>query len=169
MVSVFTARIGWVDELTGPTAPSSAAYESAARAVYCPIVLPSGCVIRRVWWANGDVRTGGATIEVGVYRDSGYGPGSKVVSGSAAQGTATQVQFVDVTDTAIPPGLYWIAIVASTATDTTIMRTSALALSNPPSFRFAEESASPLPATATPVASAELNIYLCGFATTASP
>jgi hypothetical protein len=149
-------------------APSSVAYESAARAIYTPITLSSGCVIRRVWWANGATTTGGATIEVGVYADSGYGPGAKLVSGSATQGTANEVQFVDVTDTAIGAGLYWLALVSDITTNTTLFRVS-IASSWDAANRMQEASASPLPSTATPVESSAANAWLYGFATTASP
>jgi hypothetical protein len=172
MVSVYTKGIGWSVEDILPAAPTSNAYESAARAVYMPIILPTPCVVRRVWWSNGATTSGGATIEVGIYADSGsYSPGAKIASGSATQGTASQVQFVDVTDVALPPGLFWIAIVSSSATSTTLFRAQTIGglASGDALARFEEESASPLPATATPVEATVGNIYLCGFSTTASP
>jgi hypothetical protein len=166
MVSAYTQNIGWVTEVVSASAPASATWESAARAVYTPIVLRAPCVARRVWWANGATTTGGATVEVGIYANVDYGPGAKLVSGSATQGTASQVQFVDVTDTALPPGLYWIAVMCSSATNTTMFRVSVTADAM---MRFEEASASPLPSTATPVESTVGNLWLCGFATTASP
>jgi hypothetical protein len=168
MVSLWS-YIGWLSPVTVGGA-SSATYASAARAVYYPIIIPAGCVVRRVWWANGATTTGGATIEVGVYADSGYGPGAKLVSGSATQGTASEVQFVDVTDTTLPPGLYWIAIMSSSATNTTLFRgTVPQAGAADAAVLFHQTSANPLPATATPVEAASTDIWLCGFATTASP
>jgi hypothetical protein len=148
------------------TAAASTTWEFANRAVYLPLLLNASLVARRVWWANGATTSGGATIEVGVYADSGYGPGAKLVGGSATQGTASQVQFVDVTDTSLPPGLYWIAITSSSATSTTIFRASVSTICN---VRFQEESAYPLPSTATPVETSNGSLYLFGFATTASP
>lgn len=167
LINFWTPRIGLAQTSFGTLLPSSATYEAAARAVYLPIVLPSVVVVRRVWWANGATTTGGATVECGIYADSGYGPGTKLISGSATQGTASEVQFVDVTDTALSPGVYWIAIVSDITTNTTLMRATTSIYDK--SVRFQEASASPLPATATPAVSAANSCYLCGFATTASP
>lgn len=172
MVSVFNYWLGWVDESVSSAPPASATYETANLAVYYPLFLPVPCVVRRVWWANGATVAGGATIEVGVYASSDYGPGAKLVSGSAVQGDATSVQFVDVTDTSLPVGVYWIAISSSSATNTTIMRATIGGAPIDAGMRYQEASASPLPATATPVESTPTgtsNIYLCGFATTATP
>lgn len=151
--------------------PTSRTWEAAGRAVYMPVVLSGWTVVRRVWWANGAVTSGGATIAVGVYADAGYGPGAKLVSGSAVQGTATNVQFVDVTDTTLPPGLYWIALSSSSATSTTLFGFVDVytTTSWDASYRFNEAAASPLPAAATPVESVAETLWLYGFATTSSP
>ena len=167
MISPFTP--GWgaaAHERVVNSDPGSATWESAALAVYMPIFGQAPLILTRVWWANGATVSGGATIEVGVYRDAAYKPGAKIISGSATQGTASQVQFVDVTDTFLIPGLYWIAVVSSSATNTTMFRGVASALSYDAAFRMEEASASPLPATATPVELSATNIYLCGFSTT---
>lgn len=153
--------------LTG--VPASGAYASANRAFYYPVRVFSGCVVRRVWWVNGPTVTGGATIEVGVYADAGYKPGAKLISGSATQGTATQVQLVDVTDTTLAPGVCWVAIVSSSATDTTLRRLILSPTSIDAPLLFEQASASPLPSTATPVVASFSAVYLCGFATSASP
>jgi hypothetical protein len=168
MVSAFTKHIGWIGEDVAVTPPASSAWSGAQRAYYVPIILQSGCVVRRVWWANGATTTGGATIEVGVYANSDYGPGAKLISGSATQGTASQVQFVDVTDTAIAPGLYWIAMLSSSATNTTVMRITPDTIGDS-GGSFAQESLGSLPATATAVETPTNFVPVCGFATTASP
>jgi hypothetical protein len=168
MISAWTPVIGHIDEAYVSTSPVSAAWESVDRVVYVPVVLQATCVVRRVWWANGATTTGGATVAVGVYADSGYGPGTKIISGSAVQGTANEVQFVDVTDTAIPPGLHWLALMASSVTNTTLIRSS-LATAIDASVRFEQASANPLPASATPVETTGSGAWLFGFATTASP
>src|SRR5262245_29894020 len=103
-------------------APAAAAWESGNRAVYTPLHVPTTCICRRVWWANGATVSGGATIAVGVYADAGLQPGAKLVSGSAVQGSASQVQLVDVTDTVIPPGINWLAIMMTSTTNTSGMR-----------------------------------------------
>jgi hypothetical protein len=146
---------------------SSGTIESANRAIYYPLFLPSGCTVRRVWWANGSSVSASYTIAVGIYADSAYGPGAKLVSGSAAQGTASQVQFVDVTDTTLPPALYWLAI-HSTNASATIMRNQPAAGSDA-TYRFQEATGGTLPATATPVEGTDSSFYLFGFSITASP
>ena len=168
MVSVFTKGLGWMGTDISSGMPVSAAFESADRAVYFPIILPAACVVRRLWWANGATVSATYNIDCGIYADSGYGPGTRLVStGSTAQGTASEVQFVDVADTALAPGLYWIAITCS-STSATLFRNQTSAAYEA-SLRLIEAAALPLPATATPVESIGANFYLCGFATTASP
>jgi len=170
MIGPFTARhSGAANERCLPTEPSSATYTSANRAFYHPVVVFSTCVVRRVWWVNGATTTGGATIEVGVYADSGAKPGAKLISGSATQGTASEVQFVDVTDTVLVAGRYWVAIVSSSATNTTLLRDSTPSASFDAALIMEQATASPLPATATPVEASSAVFYVFGFATTASP
>lgn len=166
MVSVFNRATGWVNPNLC-ISPASATWESANRTVYYPLLLRAPCVVRRVWWANGATVSGGANIAVGVYSDSGYGPGGLLVSGTAVQGTASQVQFVDATDTALAPGLYWIAVASDSATNTTMFR-SGIGSGYEAGYRF-QEAAGTLPATATPVESSGTTVWLCGFSTTASP
>lgn len=165
MVSLFG---GWGYDYMSSSAPSSGAYEIANRAIYYPLIVPSACVARRMWWVNGSTVNASYNIDVGIYADAGYKPGVKLVStGSTAQGTASQVQFVDVTDTTLAPGRYWLAIVCSTVSATVFRVTVAANIDA--LLRFEEASALPLPATATPVESSNTPVYLCGFATTASP
>jgi hypothetical protein len=166
MVSVFNKQIGWMAEDLAGSAPSSASF--AGDVHYYPIVLCAGCVVRRVWWANGATTTGGATVEVGVYANSSYGPGAKLISGSATQGTASQVQFADVTDTSLAPGLYWLALVASTTTNTTFFLSSVVSANFEGALKF-QQTGTTLPTAATPVESSSTHAYLFGFATTASP
>jgi hypothetical protein len=155
-------------EMSGGAVPSSGSYESANAAVYMPLLLPFGLVVRRLWWVNGSTVSASYSIDCGIYADAGGIPGSKLIStGSTAQGTASEVQLVDVADTSLAPGRYWMAIACSSASATLLRSLSNSAWDAV--LRFEETSALPLPATATPVESTSQNIYLCGFATTASP
>lgn len=157
----------------GPLTPSavaanfaSVAWETAELAVYMPIYVPVVCSAKRMWWANGATTTGGATVEAGVYRDGGFKPGTKLGSKSAVQGTASQVQFVTL-DAAVTltPGLWWVALMMSSATNTTVVSTL-LSVSVDISLRFSQITCNPLPATATPAESAGGTFPLCGFSTT---
>lgn len=137
------------------------------RVWYYPIFVPAVCIIRRVWWINGSTVSASYNIAVGIYEDAGYIPGRLIVgSASTAQGTATNVQFVDVTDTTLGPGRYWIAVYSSNSS-ATLFRLSQTS-DEDQLYQLYEATAS-LPATATPVTSGNVSLYLCGFATTASP
>lgn len=145
----------------------SAAFESANRAVYTPIFIPTVCVATRMWWANGSTVSASYNVDAGIYLDSGFKPGTKLIStGSTAQGTASEVQFADITDTTLTPGRYWLGFTCS-STSATFFRASAnWGAGADAYFRFEEASALPLPASATPVESSGLNFYLFGFSTT---
>lgn len=150
------------------TAPSSATFETANRAVYYPLLIPTVCTARRVWWANGSTVSASYNVDCGIYADAGRKPGAKLVSsGSTAQGTASQVQFVDVTDTVLAPGLYWVALACSSASATFFTRSGSTGYDA--IIRFQEATAIPLPSTATPVEASASSVYVFGFATTASP
>lgn len=153
--------------LSAMGSPSSANYEASDVIAYYPIVIPTTCVVRRAWWANGDTVSASYTIDVGLYADGGYKPGAKLVScGATAQGTALEVQFADVTDTSLAAGLYWFAIVCSNSAATFIR--SGVSTGSDLLYKFKQISGT-LPATATPIETAAAEIYLFGFATTASP
>ena len=118
--------------------------------------------------------TGGASVSVALYASTSDGvPGVKIVECAATtQGTASQVQFVDIADTWIGPGSYWIALAVSSVTNTTFLRTGS---SNAALDAVASQmqqtgiTVGALPSPATPdIAGGHVN-YFCGFATTASP
>jgi len=169
MVGPFT--FGWslvAQENCLGSPPASAGFESSNRAAYFPILLPTTCVARRMWWANGATVNATYHIDVGIYADAGYKPGARLVStGQTDQGTASELQFVDITDLTLAPSLYWLAI-SSTSSSATIYRSSAV-VGLYRALRMQEAAANPLPATATPVQATSGNNYLFGFATTASP
>lgn len=168
MVGPFT--LGWSmfaqEHVQGSDAASSSG--SGDVVFYHPVLVPQTCVVRRLWWANGSSVSASYNIDAGVYADAGFKPGAKLVStGSTAQGNATQVQFVDVTDTTLSPGLYWLAIVANASA--TLFRTSGSGAGIDAAWRFIETSAPILPDTATPVECDQWSCYVFGFATTATP
>jgi len=155
--------------LTG-TAPSGAAWYSANGAIYMPILVPATCVARRLWWVNSSTVSASYNLDCGIYADAGGKPGVKLVStGSTAQGTASEVQFADITDTTLTPGVHWLALSCS-STSATLFRWSPADASRNAALKFEEASAVPLPATATPAESGTSTAYpIFGFATTASP
>jgi hypothetical protein len=160
----------WFPRIGNGGSPSSTAYESANRTVYYPLFIPTRLLLKRVFWANGATTTGGATITAGLYADAGFKPGIRVVTGGATQNTGggaeaeSKLQFVDVTDKWITPGSYWLAIAATSITNTTLQAWSGSgALNN--SYKMQESTGTVLPATATPIQSVSGNFYAFGFST----
>lgn len=145
--------------------PGSTAWTSSNRALYIPFALPVPTLVRRLWVAIG--ATGGTnSVDLGIYSDTG----TRLVShGGTTAGTANQVQFLDVTDTIIGPGAFYMACAMNGTTATTIRITA----SNewPKAFGILmQASAYPLPATATFATVASMNVIpIIGFATTATP
>lgn len=172
LISFRTKGWGWTSDFYSGT-PTSGTYTLANRAYYVPILVPAVCVARRVWWYNGATVSASYDLDCGIYTDAGYKPGTRLVSsGSTAQGTASVIQFVDITDTALSPGLYWIAIACSSAS-ATLLRNIDVASIGPSGDaipRFQQSTALPLPDSATPVeVTSTTGQFLFGFATTASP
>jgi hypothetical protein len=149
------------------TYPGTQLWESANRTVYHPIVVPTTrgrVTAKRVWWANGTPTNAATTVGVGIYTDLAGKPNLRLTSASAAQGTASQVQYADCTDVNLSPGRYWLGISASATATTNLMRAGATEWID--TYRF--EEASNLPATATPVAPTQAHFYLFGFSTQAA-
>lgn len=167
MVSLFTQRWGFVAESVLGSQPSSAGWESASRGVWFPISVPTACVAKRMWWVNGSTVNASYNVEAGIYLDGGSKPGAKLITtGSVAQGTATQVQFADITDTTLTPGLYWLFMSCSTGSATFFR--AGLLVNFDELFRFEQAGIGPgsAPASATPVESTTTPVYLFGFSTT---
>ena len=168
MVTIHNNLLGraFLGEDTAQTPPSSSTAEG--RVAYFPVILPGPCWVRRVWWANGSTVNASATIEVGVYSDSGRAPASLLVSGSATQSGTETVQFADCTDTYLPLGRYWLALVPSTTSSVTFFRSSLNSGSTGYVYRY-HESGSTLPSTATPTTGGYSSLWMFGFSTVASP
>lgn len=165
MVSPFTYRWGFIDEGNAPAVPASGTYESANRGVWHPLSVPTICVAKRIWWANGATATG--NIEAGIYLDAGQKPGAKLVTtGSVAQSGTSVIQFADITDTTLTPQLYWLYLSASSGS-ATIMRATFQLTAFLTFYKFQQASIGPgsAPSTATPAEAASNNVYSFGFST----
>lgn len=66
--------------------------------------------------------TAAGNIDIGVYDAQGN---LLVSSGSTAQGSTSTLQSIDVTDTTLQPGTYWMAVMGSDATGTWFARLAA--------------------------------------------
>lgn len=98
-------------------ASASGATVAANMVMFVPFWIPRPATITKLWWANGSGVAG--NVDVGVYQPDG----TLVISaGTTAQSGASAIQSVNVTDTAIARGLYYMALVGSTVTTQTFQR-----------------------------------------------
>jgi hypothetical protein len=132
------------DGLVAPqTIFGSAAWPTADLAIYSPVIVRSRSVVKQLWYFNGVTATG--NYDIGLY-DAG---GTALLRKGSTAKTTTSTEIVwDCTDTTIGPGIYYLALVCSNATDTfSVANPSAPALT---AFGILTEAAAlPLPATAT--------------------
>jgi len=95
--------------------PSSAltVWPSADLAIYVPVVVRVPCIVRKLWFRTGDTSSG--NYDVGLYTASGTALLRK--GSTSAPGINTDVIW-NCTDTAIPAGLYYLALASAAANDT---------------------------------------------------
>lgn len=134
----------------GPTSGGSSLYTIASAtnpsqnlAFYTPFVVSIPTMIRKMWVYNGATVNG--NLDLGIYDAKGT---RLVSSGSTAQSGTNDLQAVDVTDTLLSPGLFYLALASDSATSTFFAQTftATWALS----FGLLQQaSAFALPATAT--------------------
>lgn len=123
--------------------PLSRTWPTAAKAIYVPFVLQAPATLYQVGWHTGGTAAG--NNEVGVYDAAG----NKIISSTAtAQGTINAIQWVNVTDTLLAPGQYWLAAMGTLATGTWFSYVPTAPLLAACGV-LTQTSASPLPATAT--------------------
>lgn len=98
-------------------------YPATNRALGYMICLSDYYLVRKVWWCNGTTATTDSA-DVAVYNEAGTT--RLVAAGSTAIATANVVQEVDVTDTLLPPGRYWV-VYNQNGTTATPMGTNVIA------------------------------------------
>ena len=104
---------GWMAHTRG--ASTANAWGTANRAIYMPIRVPRRVIVRELGYASST--TGAGNIDIGLYDQSG----TRLIStGSTAKSATAALEAIDVTDTTIGPGLYYIGLNNSTTTDTFI-------------------------------------------------
>lgn len=122
----------------------SGSWPSANQAIYIPILIPLPFVIKQFFVLNGGTVSG--NLDLGIYD---YGLSKKISTGSTAQSGTSTRQLVNVTDTAFPPGRYYLAI----AVDNTTAQFLQVNIQAPNPHRMfgvaQQASAFPLPSTAT--------------------
>lgn len=139
---------------------TAANWPSANLAIFVPLRLTEAATLRRFWYLSGN---GTGNVDIGVYSEAA----SLIIStGSIAQSTSNQVNYVDVADTALAAGNYYLAIAYASTTATPF---SARAAGLSRSFGIVQmASALPLPSTATFAAAGQDYIPLFGFSTLAA-
>jgi hypothetical protein len=81
--------------------------------VYVPMPVRQRAIAVKLWFGSGTVGTG--NVQMGLYDQ----PGTQLVeTTSVAKITSLDEQVMDITDTTIGPGLYYVALWASVSTDT---------------------------------------------------
>lgn len=135
----------------GPSLPMTNGANSAASGVfsanrihYYPFVLAEVAQAVKMSYIVGAVANG--TADLGIYD---WQKNKLVSTGPTAQGTINALQELDITDTVLLPGQYWMAIVGSSATGTTFNSAAVDELAYPAFLGYAEAGGSAtLPANA---------------------
>lgn len=92
---------------------SASTYPAADLAIYIPVALRIPALIRKMFVSSGSTGTG--YFDLAVY-DAG---GTRLIAtGSQSKNASSIEKVVDVTDTFLSAGIYYLAIAASNATDT---------------------------------------------------
>lgn len=99
-------------------AAASTAWPSANRALFVPIRLSAPLIVTKL--AMGAGATAAGNFDVGIYDAQG----NKIVSSGATAKVASAEQVIDITDTQIGPGLFYLALAAD-GTDNYTMVTPA--------------------------------------------
>lgn len=109
--------ISTADQKQSPVGQTTSAFSAAAtwpaanRALYCPVLVESVCVAQQMAVIVG-VQSG--NLDIGIYNEAGA---QLVHAGSTAVGAAG-VQVVNITDTTLTPGVYFLALNCDNTTAT---------------------------------------------------
>jgi hypothetical protein len=135
----------------------STTYPTTNLCIAVPFEIAGSFLVRKVFWFNGTT-AGTNSVDVGVYEESG----KLIVSGGGTLSSgASATQEVDVADTQLKAGRYWLAYSQNGTTATPMMSTNAAGLTR--AMGVAQmATAYPLPATFVPAVHVNGNIPLMG-------
>lgn len=136
---------------------ASLAWVTGNRAVYFSFGLAEAAVVKKAFWENGTVVSGNCCAAI---CDDSFV--RKVTTGSTAQAGTSVPQVVDVTDTLLAPGRYWLAFSHDDTTGT-LMRANPIAQNMHALGIFEEASAFPIPDPITPATPTMGYIPVFGF------
>lgn len=104
----------------GSAGVTSTTWPALNRAQFVPFLVLAPFTVRQVFWVNGATVNG--NVDLGVYRENGGSP--LVSAGSTVQSGVSVIQSVDVTDTLLAPGAYYMALTSSSGTATFLARSA---------------------------------------------
>jgi len=156
-------------------APSSGTWPTSARAVFIPFYLPDDETAKRLFYITGTSAGNGAkTVDLGIYLAPTDGTlvlkllvstGSTIISA-----TASATHFIDITDTFLARGEYYLAMVYSSSVTITCLRHQPTGSLGRMEGIATMNTASPLPDPATVVlAATTVTVPVCGISFRASP
>jgi hypothetical protein len=102
--------LGVALRIMGQGAPSSQNFVTVNLAVFVPFSVPEPITITKLGWVNGTAVAG--NLDAGIYDTSGT---RLVSSGTTAQASTSTAQVVDVTDTILGRGVYYLALASDTS------------------------------------------------------
>jgi hypothetical protein len=142
--------------LTGPQI-ASAAWPTANLAICYPFSITDPWLVKRLWALNGSTASG--NFDIAIYSRNG----TRIVgSGSTAQVGTNQMQYVDVADTILSPGRYYLALVRDNTSATNHRHTFSTAWIGPTMGLRSMAAAFPLPATITLAETSLTYLPMCG-------
>lgn len=148
-------QLGTLVMATTASLPGTATF-TANQARYTPLVIYRSCTAFRIWFRTSGVQTG--NYDVGIYDENGT---RLVSSGSTALPTTQNAVMVDIADTPLTAGRYYLAHAVSSATSS-----QAVGIASIVNLRAAgnvtQASALPLPATMTFGTSGESSVVIMG-------
>jgi hypothetical protein len=97
----------------GTSTSNSALWPATDLVIYVPVRVKQRVVAVKLWFGSGAVGTG--NVQVGIYDQLGA---RQIATATTAKQAALDEQVIDITDTTIGPGLYYLALQCSNATDT---------------------------------------------------
>ena len=136
----------------------TAVWPAANRAIYVPIAVYEPALITAFWWVNG-ATAGNGNADLGLFDENGV----KLIStGATLTVGANSRQSVNVTDTLIGPGTFYLGLSLASASDA-IFRVAYSTAEVERAFGMAQQaSAHPLPAVATFASIASAYVPMCG-------
>jgi hypothetical protein len=145
------------------TAAASATWHSANRATFIPFRIPRATIVKELFYITGSASSG--NIDMGIYTSDF----TRIVSsGSTAQGASAQTVYIlDITDTLLERGTYYLAVAMDNTTGT-MMRQNTSAAGGARLGMATMNTAFPLPATVTAVTPATGYMPMIGLTTEAA-